>query len=621
MLSTYPPANTEGAYGARLPQVVIKRRTLPWERTVDPANKSGIDTADTPWLALVVVAEGEADIVLNRPVAECLTPGITLDGEPDVAQGAYLSVRQSVVDAILPTQYEVGVLAHARQVDVNDTELMMGDDDGFLAVVVANRLPMAGQDEQGKEVPRKYLAALVNLEGQFHLLRPDIPPQAGHELFVPFPVVLAASVTFTPAETDHVVMDSDVGVEVYNEHIERAQGNAHAAAAPQAAGLGSPAVQAIQHTSDKVAGAASLREGWAVASKGVGDDVYAQMAGDFRTVPGLVAAFDPERRFPVMLHWTFTSTGEVTFQSLMEDLDSGLLGTTTAKPQRDSGRPPLEVVETGHVGIDLRTRVGDTVRAWYRGPLLPHPADTAVDRLPLAHASDQLRAVVPDGREDLSLATAFEIGRLLALSQPAMVSALLRWRQQHYQTARIDAVLREAFAGLDLSGLTVDPDRRSGVVLGRGLVRAIAADPDAVLPSPLGLHTAGTTMGLDVGAASALTKGFGLPSLKGDMGSLLEVLRDTKISRVDAGGVPGAQLPQLGKDVLGLDHALVAGMLAADTLRLPGAVTGVGGIGGLGGLDVALAPRGRGPRRAARRDALDDLLDGADAARDGEEDR
>jgi hypothetical protein len=83
--------------------------------------------------------------------------------------------------------------------------------------------------------------------------------------------------------------------------------------------------------------------------------------------------------------------------------------------------------------------------------------------------------------------------------------------------------------------------------------------------------------------------------------------------------VPDAGLPQLGKDALGLDHALVAGMLAADTLRHPGAVTGVGGIGGLGGLDVAVAPRGRGPRRAAR-DALDDVLDGA-VGDDGEADR
>ena len=29
VLSTYPPAGTQGAYGSRLPQIVIKRRTLP----------------------------------------------------------------------------------------------------------------------------------------------------------------------------------------------------------------------------------------------------------------------------------------------------------------------------------------------------------------------------------------------------------------------------------------------------------------------------------------------------------------------------------------------------------------------------------------------------------------
>jgi hypothetical protein len=346
------------------------------------------------------------------------------------------------------------------------------------------------------------------------------------------------------------------------------------------------------------------------------------MASQFAGYPAVVSVLDPELRFPVLLHWTFTSIGEVTFKSLMQGLESGLLGTKpAAPPQRDAGRPPLEVVETGHVGIDLRTRVGDTLRAWYRGPLLPHPADTAADRLPLAHASDQLRAVVPDGREDLSLATAFEIGRLLALSQPAMVATLLRWRQAHYQAARTDVVLREAFVGLHLSGLTVDPDRRAGVALGRGLVRQIAAEPDAVLPAPLELHPAGTSMGLDTRAASALTTGFGLPALKGDMGSLLDVLRDTKVPRVDVRGVPGAGLSQLSRDAIGLDHALVAGMLAADTLRLPGAVTGVGGIGGLGGLDVAIGPRGRGPRAAAPRDALDDLLDGAEAADDGEGDR
>ena len=103
----------------------------------------------------------------------------------------------------------------------------------------------------------------------------------------------------------------------------------------------------------------------------------------------------------------------------------------------DAGRLPLELVDTGHVGLAQRTRRGDSVRAWYRGPFVPHPTDDApAQRLPLAHAADQLRIVIPDGREDLSLASAFEIGRLLALANPNMVAALLRWRQLHYATVR-----------------------------------------------------------------------------------------------------------------------------------------------------------------------------------------
>ena len=57
LLSTFPPANSEGAYENRLPQIVLKRRTLPWERAPEPARTT------TPWLALVVIAEGEGTLV------------------------------------------------------------------------------------------------------------------------------------------------------------------------------------------------------------------------------------------------------------------------------------------------------------------------------------------------------------------------------------------------------------------------------------------------------------------------------------------------------------------------------------------------------------------------------
>src|SRR3954452_12934027 len=90
ILSTFPPANGEGAYGDRLPQIVLRRRTLPWER--NPAEQPAVSTV--PWLAALVVAEGEAHPSSPAPVADCVTPGTALldPNDRDVDQGVYLAV-------------------------------------------------------------------------------------------------------------------------------------------------------------------------------------------------------------------------------------------------------------------------------------------------------------------------------------------------------------------------------------------------------------------------------------------------------------------------------------------------------------------------------------------------
>ena len=170
-------------------------------------------------------------------------------------------------------------------------------------------------------------------------------------------------------------------------------------------------------------------------------------------------------RFPVLAHWSFTTNEGATFETLMQDLDVGLLGTAGRAARRTRLRPPPrpEVVQTGHIGLDHRTRRGDAVRAWYRGPLVPFP--TPRDRppknepLPLAHSADQLRRVIPDGREDLSLAAAFEIGRLLALSQLSVVSALLRFRAEQFGAGRVREMLARV-AAVRAARLLVERARR-----------------------------------------------------------------------------------------------------------------------------------------------------------------
>jgi hypothetical protein len=167
-------------------------------------------------------------------------------------------------------------------------------------------------------------------------------------------------------------------------------------------------------------------------------------------------------RFPVLAHWSFTATNEGDFRSIVQALDVGLLGTqygTVFSPDPNGADPtekvehvhlpdpkapprpdPPELAETGHIALPQTSRRGDAATAWYRGPFGPLPTDRDPADSPLVHVSDQLRTLTPDGREDVSLAAAFEIGRLLGLSQPALVSALVRWRSEQFGAARAHTI-------------------------------------------------------------------------------------------------------------------------------------------------------------------------------------
>jgi hypothetical protein len=550
VLSTFPPAGSEGAYGSRLPQLVIRRRTLPWERLV----QAGVPRS-TPWLALVLIAEGEAELKLNQPVADCVTPGKALPGKADVELANYLAIRTSALDRVFPTRLDVPLLAHAREVDIHDTELMMGDDDGFLAVVISNRLPLPGRGPDGQPVPVKYLACLVNLEGQFMDLLERAPEPSG---FTTLPNK-AADLRADIAQWDQTRMGRtpygigtrpDVGPGIGPEMGPVPDVGPEGAAGPGAelrraqtsAGPDTGSVIGVP-TAAAASATSAQQAGWSSSGLSGAADVYVEMGRDFSQAviggfvvdTGGLVAVDPTLRFPVLLHWSFTSFGETTFRSLVEGLDSGLLGTVGEEPHPLAGRLPLEVVETGHVGLAHRTRRGDQVRSWYRGPFVPHPTtDPPSGRLPLAHAADQLRIVVPDGREDISLAAAFEIGRLLALSRPSMVAALMRWRQNGYQQARRGALWKDIVPFVAAMLGREDPlvfDPRVGVVLGRGLVDAAVKRPKDFVGDPSPLVTAGRSLPVDGAPEILLGRGFGLPAdtFSGDPLTVLGNLRQAPV--------------------------------------------------------------------------------------------
>jgi hypothetical protein len=430
VLSTYPPSGSRGSYDRRLPQIVIKRRTLPWEWS-DLSNEA---KPPVPWLALVLLAPGEGTIKVDQPVADCVTPGTVLASPhiKDTPKGTYLEVPQSVVKSTFPTEDELSLLTHVREVDLADTELAIGDDDGFLAVVLCNRLPQSG---------KTYTACLINVEGQTQHLPTD-PPVA--DVFDPTISVFDIS-AFTPYLT--TIATSADAVAMGDTTVETLSGFASAPMMYTAASAGGAwAAGTAQDASATVAVGPASAKGFEKKFLGVLDLPYAVLS--------------PVYRFPVLTSWSFTCEGDGDFKTLADRVTSRLLGYVMDGEEAPDGGPPPEqpaggkpktlseapanrplplVTESGHVVTAYRSRIGEEAQAYFRGPLTPYPTlrptPADPDRVAIAHHSDQLRLVVPDGLQDLTYAAAFEIGRLLALSRPGVVALLSQWRRRRFAAA------------------------------------------------------------------------------------------------------------------------------------------------------------------------------------------
>jgi len=530
LLSSYPPNDAVGAFSTRLPQVVLRRRTLPWERWIDPADQA------LPWLALVVLTDGEGHLATGQPVD---TTGLPDSDLRDSDTCDVLTVSRTVVQQIFPTREDLPWLAHVREVDLTDTDLALGDDDGWLAVVLANRLPQPGN---------KYTACLVSLEGHGD----DLPTkEEPADSFNKFAVYTKDEVAIAASEQRAAETATDNAVAVAAPAALSTQ-PAAATATDQVAPLAAvaPASSVTLVGAERAAVKPSIaRDAWSApalpaAVETAQQEGYASavnVTGKSSVVGMSInpAFIEPEvvpLEFTVLAHWSFTCDQGGDFESLMRELDDGMLGTqlAPAAPAPPAGSPPSPpatrsdpvVTDTGHVATATVSRRGVSGTGWYRGPFTPReilrqqPDENGL--LPLLHAADQARRVGPDGREDLSLAAAFEIGRLLAVSQPAIVAALLAWRKDGYGAARLQAILNKPGALQSQLRSLLDEHRPvfSGGV-SANLLGALGANGAARLGPirPLG-NPGPQLVGRGETLSDVVAKGFGMDA--GRVASVLE---------------------------------------------------------------------------------------------------
>ncbi|TRU36592.1 MAG: hypothetical protein EWV50_14910 [Microcystis aeruginosa Ma_MB_F_20061100_S20] len=141
--AVFPPAGNLGEYSNALPHIILKRSTLPWERTI-----KSTDT-NLPWLALLLFQESEKPEPQTIKLKELkATSGNTkfptfIDepGQNDEDILTVIDVPKNILEKILPSEKDLTLLASVNQI-TNENDKPLSEP---LATILGNRLPKKGE--------------------------------------------------------------------------------------------------------------------------------------------------------------------------------------------------------------------------------------------------------------------------------------------------------------------------------------------------------------------------------------------------------------------------------------------------------------------------------------------
>ena len=174
----FPPRNGHGSFQENVPHIALARRTLPWERGLDPSGLIGVPSrkpgdsqppvGPAPWLGLLLFEEGEYTILQNQQLENVVPADVYKRlGSPANINCDAVQTTLGILTAIMPSLEELTVLSHVRQVNKDDRELAAGSSDGWFSVVMSNRVAAPNS---------RCCACLVSLEERSDLIPKDPPP-------------------------------------------------------------------------------------------------------------------------------------------------------------------------------------------------------------------------------------------------------------------------------------------------------------------------------------------------------------------------------------------------------------------------------------------------------------
>ncbi|OZG72740.1 hypothetical protein BTA51_14550 [Hahella sp. CCB-MM4] len=153
-------------------------------------------------------------------------------------------------------------------------------------------------------------------------------------------------------------------------------------------------------------------------------------------------------RLVLLGSWEFSAApARGSFIQLMEDLcDKGRGGVTLYQMPKQQTNLPLtpnvtvdEALDIGYVALQNNMRVGENATSWYRGPLVPAPTKRDFSYGPYIFSDHAMQYDPGTGIFNHAYSAAWQIGRLLALSDATFAQQLFQWRMDYITEINNDA--------------------------------------------------------------------------------------------------------------------------------------------------------------------------------------
>lgn len=145
-------------------------------------------------------------------------------------------------------------------------------------------------------------------------------------------------------------------------------------------------------------------------------------------------------------HWEFRSEGKTyDFFEEVKKLETGPLVRPVS--QRVSAGELKDLLNRGFLPMNHNMREGSKTVSWYRGPWIPYDEET--EKPAYRIFADELYCYdTQAGMLDISYASAWQLGRLVAMHYPTVAGELISWRLRDYRRAAVEEQKKEIMDAL-----------------------------------------------------------------------------------------------------------------------------------------------------------------------------